>query len=142
MQKKKDFYALGFIVTGTTFDRPQLKQMLADAENGEISTIIVKDLSRFGRLSGMVGYYVDFWFPQNSVRFIAIYDDVDTENGSNEFAAFKNILNEWYTSLPKIANKLDAHKPTFSPAKNSCRTLYGRIFFISYSFCKSAFWQL
>lgn len=98
--KEKGFLCTRFYcddgVTGTTFDRPQLKQMLADIENGEISTVIVKDLSRFGRLSGMVGYYVDFWFPQNSVRFIAIYDDVDTENESNEFAAFKNIFNEWY----------------------------------------------
>lgn len=68
----------------------------------------------------MVGYYTDFYFPQNSIRFIAIIDDVDSDNGDNEFAPFKNIFNEWYYSLPKIANKTNTHKPTFPLKKRNC----------------------
>lgn len=83
-------------ISGTTFDRPDFQRLLTDIENGEVKTVIVKDLSRFGRLSSMVGYYTDFYFPQNSIRFIAIIDDVDSDNGDNEFAPFKNIFNEWY----------------------------------------------
>lgn len=83
-------------ISGTTFDRPDFQRLLTDIENGEVKTVIVKDLSRFGRLSSMVGYYTDFYFPQNSIRFIAIIDDVDSDNGDNDFAPFKNIFNEWY----------------------------------------------
>lgn len=77
----------------------------------------MKDLSRLGRDHLMTGYYMEVFFPDNDVQFIAVYDNYDSENGDNDFAPFKNIINEWYTSLPKIANKLNAHKSTFSPAK-------------------------
>ena len=36
-------------VSGTTFDRPEVQRLLDDAKTGVINTIIVKDLSRFGR---------------------------------------------------------------------------------------------
>ena len=36
-------------ISGTTFDREGLKAMLAEVEKGSIGTIIVKDMSRFGR---------------------------------------------------------------------------------------------
>lgn len=36
-------------VSGTTFDRPEVQRLLDDAKTGIINTIIVKDLSRFGR---------------------------------------------------------------------------------------------
>ena len=35
--------------SGTNFDRPGVKRLLDDAKAGEINTIVVKDLSRFGR---------------------------------------------------------------------------------------------
>ena len=35
--------------TGTNFDRPGFKRMLADFKKGRINTIVVKDLSRLGR---------------------------------------------------------------------------------------------
>ena len=43
-----------------------------------------------------MGNYTEIFFPNNDVRFIAIYDNVDSENGDNEFAPFKNIINERY----------------------------------------------
>ncbi len=83
-------------ISGTTFDRPDFTRLLEDIEKGEIGTVIVKDLSRLGRLNAMVSYYIDLYFPKNMIRFIAVYDDVDSEKGDNEFAPFKNIFNEWY----------------------------------------------
>ena len=82
--------------TGTNFDRPGFQQMIEDIELGYISTVIVKDLSRLGRRYDTVGYYTDTYFPDNDVRFIAVTDNVDSDEGENEIAPFKNIINEWY----------------------------------------------
>ncbi len=83
-------------VSGTTFDRPGFNRMISDIEDGEISAVIVKDLSRLGRDHIMVGYYTEMYFPDKDIRFIAIHDSVDSSAGDNEFAPFKNIINEWY----------------------------------------------
>lgn len=83
-------------VSGTTFKREGFQQMISDIESGEIKTVIVKDLSRLGRDHLQVGYYTEVFFPNNDVRFIAIYDNVDSANGDNEFAPFKNIFNEFF----------------------------------------------
>ncbi len=71
--------------------------MMSDAEEGKIATIIVKDMSRFGRDYIMVGYYTEIYFPNSDIRFIAINDQVDTVSATdNDFTPFKNIMNEWY----------------------------------------------
>ena len=36
-------------ISGSTFERKAFKKMLADAENGTVNCIVVKDLSRLGR---------------------------------------------------------------------------------------------
>ena len=82
--------------SGTNFERPDFKRMIQDIEIGKIGTVIVKDLSRLGREYLQTGYYTEIFFPQNDVRFIAVNDGVDSDNGDNEFAPFKNIINEWY----------------------------------------------
>lgn len=82
--------------TGTSFDRPDFQRMLEDIDKGEIDTVIVKDLSRLGRLSGMVSYFTEFYFPSKLIRFIAVNDNEDSENGYSELMPFKNIFNEWY----------------------------------------------
>lgn len=64
-------------ISGTTFDRPQVQRLLDDAKTGIINTIIVKDLSRFGRNYIEVGQYIDYVFPAFGIRFIAIQDNVD-----------------------------------------------------------------
>lgn len=82
--------------SGTNYERPDFKRLIKLAEDGKVAAIIVKDLSRLGRDYLKTGYYTEVIFPEYDVRFIAINDDVDTSKGSNEFAPFKNIINEWY----------------------------------------------
>ena len=58
---------------------------------------ITKDLSRLGRNQLHTGLYIEERFPQFGVRYIAINDNVDTENAeSSELMPFKNLFNEWF----------------------------------------------
>ena len=82
--------------SGTNFDRPDFKRIENLITENKIGTLIVKDMSRFGRDYLKVGYYLDVLFPVKNVRFIAINDNVDSEKGLDDFLPFKNILNEWY----------------------------------------------
>ena len=82
--------------TGTNFERPGFQKMIEDIDLGYISTVIVKDLSRLGRRYDMVGYYMDTYFPDRDVRFIAVNDNIDSDEGESEIAPFKNVLNEFY----------------------------------------------
>ncbi|MBQ3463408.1 MAG: recombinase family protein, partial [Clostridia bacterium] len=82
---------------GGNFDRPSWKRFVADIENGNIGTVIVKDMSRVGRDYLQTGFYTEVLFRKQGVRFIAISNGVDSNiEGSNEFAPFLNIMNEWY----------------------------------------------
>ena len=88
-------------ISGTTFDRPEVQRLLDDAKTGVINTIIVKDLSRFGRNYIEVGQYVDYVFPAFGIRFIAIQDNVDTANrdsGAMEMMPIMNVFNEWHAA--------------------------------------------
>ena len=82
--------------TGTNFNRPGFQELLDDIEMGYVTAVIVKDLSRLGRDYVSVGYYTDNYFPEHNIRFIAVNDMVDSDDGENEIAPFKNIMNEMY----------------------------------------------
>ena len=84
------------VYTGTNFNRPGFQQMLEDIDAGYVTTVIVKDLSRLGRDYVSVGNYTDTYFPDRNVRFIAVNDCIDSDEGESEIAPFKNILNEMY----------------------------------------------
>ena len=83
-------------VSGVTFERAGFKAMLTDIENGLVGTVVVKDMSRFGRNYLMVGQYLEIVFPEYGVRFIAISDNVDSDEGINDLMPINNLLNEWY----------------------------------------------
>lgn len=88
-------------ISGTTFERPGIQRLLDDAKNGIINTIIVKDLSRFGRNYIQVGQYLDYVFPAFGIRFIALQDNVDTanrESGGMEMMPIMNVFNEWHAA--------------------------------------------
>lgn len=82
--------------TGTNFNRPGFQQLIDDIEIGLVSAVMVKDLSRLGRDYVSVGNYTDSYFPEHNVRFIAVNDAIDSNEGESEIAPFKNILNEMY----------------------------------------------
>ena len=97
-------------ITGTTMKRPGLQKMLQAIERGYISAVFVKDLSRLGRNYIEVGRLTEEFFPAHDVRLVAVSDGVDSDEGENEFAPFKNIMNEYYardiSKKRKIVNKL------------------------------------
>lgn len=82
--------------SGTNFNRPDFMRMMEDVKSGKISTIITKDLSRFGRDYLMTGQYIEMVLPDYDVRYIAINDNVDTLRSENEMMVFKNVFNDWY----------------------------------------------
>lgn len=82
--------------TGTNFNRPGFQKLLEDIDLGYVSAVIVKDMSRLGRDYLQVGYYTDTYFPDRNIRFIAVNDCVDSADGENELAPFRNVMNEMY----------------------------------------------
>ncbi|MBR1676876.1 MAG: recombinase family protein [Clostridia bacterium] len=83
--------------SGSNFERPDFKRMMEGVESGRITTVVVKDMSRFGRDHIMVGYYTQYVLPENEVRFIAVNDGVDSFSGKeDDITPFRNILNEMY----------------------------------------------
>lgn len=95
--------------TGTNFERPAVQQLLEMVRNGEINTILVKDLSRFGRNSIETGYFIEKVFPLYHVRFISISDNFDTAEHKGDTGgidiAFKYLLNECYSRDMSIKSK-------------------------------------
>lgn len=101
-------------VSGTSFDRPAFNRMIADIESGKINMVITKDLSRLGRNYVQSGLYIENYFPEHEVRFVAILDNIDTayDNSNNDIAPFKSILNEMYAkdTSKKINSVLQAKR--------------------------------
>ena len=97
--------------TGTNFNRPDFKRMIKDIENKKINMVITKSLSRLGRDYIETGKYIETFFPENEIRYIAILDDVDTFLDKNcDTVAFKNIMNDYYAketskNIKKTKNK-------------------------------------
>lgn len=109
--------------SGTNFERPGFQQMLTDIENGLIGTVIVKDMSRLGRNYLQVGFYTEVLFPQKNVRFIAVNDNVDSQNTSgsdNDFTVLRNVFNEWMVrdTSKKIRAVLQAKGMSGKPLTN------------------------
>ncbi len=86
-------------ISGMTFNRASFQRMIDDIENGHIDCVIVKDLSRLGRNSIDTGYYIESYFAEKNIRFIAVTDNFDTENldrNDGMMLHLKNIINEAY----------------------------------------------
>lgn len=83
--------------SGTNFNRPSWSELIEKIENGEVATLIVKDMSRLGRDYLKVGFYTEVLFMEKGVRFIAINNGIDSANQQDsDFTPFLNIINEWY----------------------------------------------
>ena len=82
--------------SGTTANRKGLQKLLRDIELKKINTVIVKDLSRLFRDYIQTGYYLETYFPEKNIRFIAILDGIDTIKEQNDLTPFKALMVDWY----------------------------------------------
>ena len=84
--------------SGTNFDRPDFRRMIADIEAGKVNMVITKDLSRLGRDYIMTGHYMERYFPERRVRYISLLDGIDTgvESSANDITPFRAIMNDMY----------------------------------------------
>ncbi len=86
-------------ISGTSFERSDFQRMQALAESGKVSTIIVKDLSRFGREQVEAGRLTQIVYPSLGITFISIQENVNSTTGDGmEMLPFYNIFNEWYAA--------------------------------------------
>lgn len=87
-------------ISGTKFDRDDFMRMLNDIKSKEINTVIVKDLSRFGRNLEEVSNYLEKIFPFMQVRFISVndnYDSISPESDNQMLGIMiSNLANEMY----------------------------------------------
>lgn len=107
--------------SGTNFDRPSFKKMLSDIDEGKINLVIVKDLSRFGRIYVEAGMYVQR-FTDSNIRFIAADDNYDSLVNSDDLLfPIKNVVNEMYardvSKKTKAAKKAKASDGQFIGSK-------------------------
>ena len=96
--QREEFVDDGY--SGTNEKRPSFQRMLEEVKNGQINTIIVKDLSRFMRDYIALGDYLENIFPFLGIRFIAINDGYDSDkekgNGTDLDIQFKGLLYDFY----------------------------------------------
>jgi len=112
--------------SGKDFERPDWKKLIEEIEKDNIGTVIVKDVSRVGRDYLQTGYYTEVYFREKGIRFIAISNNIDSENSeSGEFAPFLNIMSEWY--LRDMSRKVKTAKKTqgMSGKRLTTKPIYG-----------------
>ena len=99
-------------ISGQTFERAAFQRLLDDIEAGKIDCVVVKDLSRLGRNTIDTGYYIEKYFPLHQVRFIAVNDQYDSNDGENSanhmIVPLKNMINEAYAA--DISRKVAAQQ--------------------------------
>ena len=82
IKKNEDLELFDFYIddgySGTTFDRPEYKRMIKDIVDGQVNTVIVKDLSRFERNHIQSDDYIENILLGYNVRFISIIDEIDS----------------------------------------------------------------
>jgi len=95
--------------SGTRFNRPAFQRMMADAKAKKINTIVVKDMSRFGRDSSECGRYIDRVLPEMGVTLIAAADNVDTLDPDTQYditIPVRNLMNGFYPMFTSKNTKL------------------------------------
>lgn len=95
-------------ISGTTFERDDFKELIKLIETKKANMVITKDQSRFGREHIETDNYMERWFPEHNVRYVAVLDGVDTyvpESANNDMAPIKNWMNEMYAKHTSRAVK-------------------------------------
>ena len=93
-------------LSGLNYNRPDFQRMLQDIEDGRVNCVVVKDLSRFGREHVMMGYYLEFYFPEKRIRFISITDNEDTEKELSDIVPVKNLFKSFTALSEKSTNTI------------------------------------
>lgn len=87
--------------SGINFKRPNFERMIDCVKDGEISCIVVKDLSRFGRDYLEVGDYLEHVFPFLGIRFLSVNDHYDSIKHKGRTigmdVAFRNLIYDYYS---------------------------------------------
>lgn len=85
--------------TGLNTDRPNFQRMLDDIERKKVNCVITKDLSRLSRNNFEANYFIEIFFLEREIRYIAILDNVDTylKSSNNDMIQFKTLINDWYS---------------------------------------------
>ena len=96
--------------SGTNFDRPGFRRMIADIEAKKVNMVITKDLSRLGRDYILTGHYMERYFPEHRVRYISLLDGIDTgvDSTANDITPFRAIMNDMYAK--DISRKISSVK--------------------------------
>lgn len=110
--------------SGANFERPNFKEMIKDAYDKKFDTIIVKDLSRFGRDYIEAGKFIQRIFPENGIRFISVNDNYDSKsadmNDTHLILPIKNFINDSYcrdiSNKVKSSQKIKREKGDFISA--------------------------
>ena len=89
--------------TGRNFNRPGFQVMLAEAEAGKIGTIIVKDMSRFGRNYLEVGFYLADLNEQAEAMFSRLVKQLSEKEGVTEALKAENQM-LWVQRMNNLRN--------------------------------------
>lgn len=112
--------------SGGNFDRPDWKRLIEEIENGNVGTVIAKDMSRIGRDYLQTGFYTEVFFREKGIRFIAIANNIDSQNReSGEFAPFLNIMSEWYLRDASRKVKASHRARGMSGKRLTFKAIYG-----------------
>ena len=89
--------------SGTNFNRPAFQRLLGDIESEKVNCVITKDLSRLGRDHILTGYYLENFFKEKEIRYIAINDNIDSEEEESfDMIGFRMAFNDFF---PKDTSK-------------------------------------
>ena len=96
--------------SGTNFDRPAFRRLIADIKAKKVNLVLTKDLSRLGRDYILTGHYMERFFPEHRVRYISLLDGIDTgvDSTANDITPFRAIMNDMYAK--DISKKISSVK--------------------------------
>lgn len=84
--------------SGAFYDRPAFVKMINDIDAGHVNMVVVKDLSRFGRVASGIDDYIEEYFQLKGVRFVAVNENLDSKTSANfhDDIKIRAFFNEWF----------------------------------------------
>ncbi len=82
--------------SGNSLNRPGLNDLLKSAYQHKFNILLIKDISRLGRVMYQVATLLEIIFPENDIRVISLNDNYDSSICFDESIILKNFLNDYY----------------------------------------------